>query len=80
MPIVFKAPIRSAWTWAGFYVGGTIGYSWGKSNTDTAFSDPVSAGQLFATSESRKLEGVIGGAQAATTGLPATFWPAWKRI
>ena len=62
-PMVFKAPIRSAWTWAGFYVGGTIGYGWGKSNTDTAFSDPVSAGQLFATSESRKLEGAIGGAQ-----------------
>jgi len=62
-PMVFKAPIRSAWTWAGFYVGGTIGYGWGKSNTDTAFSDPVSAGQLFTTSESRKLEGAIGGAQ-----------------
>ena len=62
-PMVFKAPIRSAWTWAGFYVGGTIGYGWGKSNTDTAFSDPVSAGQLFATSGSRKLEGAIGGAQ-----------------
>ena len=50
-PMMFKAPSRSAWTWAGFYVGGTIGYGWGKSNTDTAFSDPVSAGQLFATSE-----------------------------
>ena len=62
-PMMFKAPSRSAWTWAGFYVGGTIGYGWGKSNTDTAFSDPVSAGQLFATSESRKLEGAIGGAQ-----------------
>ena len=62
-PMVFKAPIRSAWTWAGFYVGGTIGYGWGKSNTDTAFSDPVSAGQLFATNGSRKLEGAIGGAQ-----------------
>jgi iron complex outermembrane receptor protein len=60
---IFKAPIRSAWTWAGFYVGGTIGYGWGKSTTDTAFSDPVSAGQLFATNESRKLDGAIGGAQ-----------------
>src|SRR5882757_3006456 len=60
---IFKAPIRSAWTWAGFYVGGSIGYGWGKSNTGTAFSDPVSAGQLFATSESRKLDGAIGGAQ-----------------
>ncbi len=68
-PMVFKERIRSAWTWAGFYVGGTIGYGWGKSNTDTAFSDPVSAGQLFATSESRKLEGAIGGAQGGYNWL-----------
>jgi opacity protein-like surface antigen len=61
--MVFKAPIRSAWTWAGFYVGGTIGYGWGKSNTDAVFSDPATAGQLFATNGSRKLEGAIGGAQ-----------------
>ena len=52
---IFKAPIRSAWTWAGFYVGGTIGYGWGKSNTDTVFSDPATSGQLFATSGARKL-------------------------
>ena len=62
-PLLFKAPIRSAWTWAGFYVGGTIGYGWGKSNTDTAFSDPATAAQLFAASSSHKLEGLIGGAQ-----------------
>ena len=67
-PTGFGAPtyrplIASAWTWAGFYVGGTIGYGWGKSNTDTAFSDPATAAQLFATSGSRKLDGAIGGAQ-----------------
>ena len=62
-PMVFKGPIRSAWTWAGFYVGGTIGYSWGRSNTDTAFSDAAGAGQLFATNDSPKLDGAIGGAQ-----------------
>ena len=61
---VFKAPIRSAWSWAGLYVGGTIGYGWGKSNTDTVFSDPAIGGPLFATSGSRKLDGAIGGAQA----------------
>ncbi len=60
---IFKAPIRSARTWAGFYVGGTIGYGWGKSNTDTVFSDPATSGQLFATSGTRKLDGAIGGAQ-----------------
>jgi iron complex outermembrane receptor protein len=60
---IFKAPIRPTWTWAGFYVGGTIGYRWGRSNTDTVFSDPATSGQLFATSGARKLDGAIGGAQ-----------------
>jgi iron complex outermembrane receptor protein len=62
-PSLLKAPIRSAWTWAGFYVGGTIGYGWGKSSTDTVFSDPATASQLLATNGSRKLDGAIGGAQ-----------------
>ena len=62
-PVAYGTPIESQWTWAGFYVGGTIGYGWGKSNTDTVFSDPATAGQLFATNGSRKLEGAIGGAQ-----------------
>ena len=62
-PAAYGTPIEAPWTWAGFYVGGTIGYGWGKSNTDTVFSDPATAGQLFATNGSRKLEGAIGGAQ-----------------
>src|SRR5262249_13431934 len=37
-----KAPIVTAWSWAGPYLGGTIGYSAGKSNTDTIFGDPAS--------------------------------------
>src|SRR5262249_26453140 len=63
-PMVIKAPVRSAWSWAGFYLGGTIGYGWGTSNTDTVFSDIASAGQLLATSRSNRLDGAIGGAQA----------------
>ena len=62
-PVAYGTPIEAPWTWAGFYVGGTIGYGWGKSSTDTVFSDPATAGQLFATNGSRKLEGAIGGAQ-----------------
>ena len=58
-----KAP-TAAWTWAGFYLGGTVGYGWGKSNTDTVFSDPASSAQLFATNDSNRLDGAIGGAQA----------------
>jgi iron complex outermembrane recepter protein len=63
-PMFYKAPIVTAWSWAGPYVGGTIGYSAGKSKTDTIFSDPGSGAELFATSASRRLDGAIGGAQA----------------
>jgi iron complex outermembrane recepter protein len=63
-PMLFKAPVRAAWTWAGPYVGATIGYGAGKSKTDTTFSDPASGAQLFATSASPNLDRAIGGAQA----------------
>jgi opacity protein-like surface antigen len=68
-PLLLKAPMLAAWTWSGLYVGGTIGYGAGKSNTDTAFSDPVSGAELFATSRSRRLDGAIGGAQAGYNWL-----------
>jgi opacity protein-like surface antigen len=63
-PLVFKAPVRAPWTWAGFYLGGNIGYAWGKANTDTMFNDPVDASQLFATNSVNRLDGAVGGAQA----------------
>ncbi|HEU0058246.1 MAG TPA: outer membrane beta-barrel protein, partial [Hyphomicrobiaceae bacterium] len=68
-PLVFKAPMRSAWTWAGFYLGGSIGYGWGTSNTDTVFSDLASTSQLLATTSSNRLDGAIGGAQAGYNWL-----------
>jgi iron complex outermembrane receptor protein len=74
-PVVFKAPIRSAWTWAGFYLGGTVGYGWGRSSTETIFNDPASGAQMFASDTSRKLDGMIGGAQAGYNWV-AGIWLA----
>jgi opacity protein-like surface antigen len=71
-PMVFKAPVRSAWSWAGFYLGGTVGYGWGQSNSDTAFSDIASTGPLLATSSSNRLGGAIGGAQAGYNWVAGT--------
>jgi opacity protein-like surface antigen len=68
-PMLFKAPLLAAWSWAGPYIGGTIGYSAGKSKTDTIFSDPASGAGLFATNASRELDGAIGGAQAGYNWL-----------
>jgi iron complex outermembrane receptor protein len=74
-PMPFKAPVLAAWTWAGAYIGGTIGYSAGTSKTATVFSDPASASELFATRASRDLDGAIGGAQAGYNWV-AGMWLA----
>jgi iron complex outermembrane recepter protein len=63
-PLVFKAPVAAAWTWAGFYLGFNVGYSFGRSNTDVAFSDAVSGAGLFADTNSSKQNGGIFGAQS----------------
>jgi iron complex outermembrane receptor protein len=72
-PMLFKAPILAAWSWAGPYLGSTIGYGLAKSNTDTTFSDPVSGAELFATTRSRTLGGPVGGAQAGYNWLAGVF-------
>ncbi|TMK00313.1 MAG: TonB-dependent receptor, partial [Alphaproteobacteria bacterium] len=72
-PMLFKAPVLAAWTWAGPYLGGTICYSAGKSKTDTIFSDPVNGTELFATRASRQLDGAIGGAQAGYNWLAGNW-------
>jgi opacity protein-like surface antigen len=74
-PMLFKAPVLAVWSWAGAYIGGTIGYSAGRLKTDTIFSDPASGTQLFATRASRQLDGAIGGAQAGYNWL-AGIWLA----
>jgi outer membrane immunogenic protein len=72
-PMLFKAPMLAAWTWAGPYLGGTIGYGAGKSRTDTIFGDPASGAGRFATAASRALDGAIGGAQAGYNWLAGVF-------
>jgi outer membrane immunogenic protein len=51
------APVYS---WTGLYVGGNIGYSWGSS--DVTYNQLANLGQISFT-ESRSLDGVIGGPQ-----------------
>jgi outer membrane immunogenic protein len=45
---VYKAPppIVAVYNWTGFYIGGNVGYSWGRANTDLAGSARV---QVFRT-------------------------------
>jgi outer membrane immunogenic protein len=55
------APVMDPWT--GFYFGGNIGYSWGRSNTTTTFSNATTGAILSSSSNSFSLPGVLGGLQ-----------------
>ena len=56
------APV-AAYNWTGFYVGGNIGYSWGKGDANFYQATSPSNSVPFSISESQSLDGVIGGAQ-----------------
>jgi outer membrane immunogenic protein len=60
-----KAPVFAdpGYNWSGFYLGGNVGYSWGRSNDTSAFTN--GAGTTLSTSiGSSNLDGVVGGGQA----------------
>src|SRR5262249_23284027 len=63
-PMFYKAPIVTAWSYAGPYLGLNLGYSAGKSKTDGVFTDAPLGTPLFATGSWDSLKGVIGGVQA----------------
>jgi outer membrane immunogenic protein len=58
-----KAPVIDPWTWTGFYVGANGGYSWGRSNTDTTFTNATTGAVLSTSNSTFNLDGVIGGLQ-----------------
>ena len=58
-----KATTLPAWTWAGLYLGVNAGYGWGKSNTETTFSDAATGTPLLATITSAALKGASFGGQ-----------------
>src|SRR5260221_4584415 len=69
----YGAPIVTAWSWAGPYVGVNAGYSAGKSKTDTVFSDASAGTPLFAAGSSDSLNGIIAGFQGGYNWM-ASSW------
>jgi outer membrane immunogenic protein len=59
-----KAPVMvdPGYNWSGFYVGGNIGYSWGRSNDTSTYANGAGA-TLFTSIGSSNLDGVVGGGQ-----------------
>jgi outer membrane immunogenic protein len=62
MALKAPPPADPIWTWTGWYIGGNVGYSWGRDHGPITLSDPV-AGTLFSVTGNTRLDGVIGGGQ-----------------
>jgi outer membrane immunogenic protein len=63
-PRYTKAPpvMVEVWNWTGFYIGGNVGYSWGRSRDTSTLTN--GAGTILLTSADRaNMDGVIGGGQ-----------------
>ncbi len=56
-------PPPTAYNWAGFYLGGQIGYGWGEDSGNVSLTGPLGAKPFPATvgSSSAQTQGVIGG-------------------
>jgi outer membrane immunogenic protein len=59
-----KAPVYvdPGYNWTGFYIGGNVGYSWGRSS-DTSTLTNGAGTTLFTSGGGTNLDGVVGGGQ-----------------
>jgi opacity protein-like surface antigen/outer membrane receptor protein involved in Fe transport len=60
--IIVKDPVKTLWTWTGYYLGINAGYGWGKSDTDAFFNDNTIPAS-FATGSTFELKGETFGLQ-----------------
>jgi len=68
MAVKARPPIVEIWSWTGFYIGGNVGYSWGRASTDVTYINTVTGLPIVPppgsiTSASYNMDGFIGGGQ-----------------
>jgi len=55
-------PVVEVYNWTGFYIGGNVGYSWGRSSDDSTLTNGAGT-VLFANASGVNLDGIVGGGQ-----------------
>ena len=63
-PVYTKAPayVAPVYEWTGFYIGGNIGYSWGRSSDASTVTNGAGT-VLFTSANTTDLNGIVGGGQ-----------------
>jgi len=56
-------PVAAVYNWTGFYIGGNVGYSWGRASNSETISRLATGVALFTDAASNDVNGVIGGGQ-----------------
>ncbi len=59
-----KAPVivDPGYNWTGFYIGGNVGYSWGRSSDTSSLTNGAGT-FLFTSADKTNLDGIVGGGQ-----------------
>src|SRR4029077_6994199 len=76
-PVAYGTPIEAPWTWAGFYVGGTIGYGWRISTPTRRSAIPPRQANCSPPTARASSRERSGAPRAVTTGSSAICWRGW---
>ena len=79
LPVKARPMPVEVWNWTGFYIGGNVGYSWGRSRSDVTFFNPVTGLAIVppagsTTQSSFNLDGFIAGGQAGYNWQSSSNW------
>jgi outer membrane immunogenic protein len=74
MPVKAPPVAATIFSWSGFYIGGHVGYAWGRSRTDVGLPDALDCGGgLSCESISHDVNGAFGGGYVGYNWQASSF-------